>query len=138
MKWRSEKKSIFLLSFQNQSLNHISKIFRLQDILVEDDYGKVDCKVMIALIQKQFGSRKRNTRAWLKRAFPKSYLRRSDRNRWFCGVSLKSEHGKSVLSVKDREWFDRAVSWYVCLKTMPFSVTTPIFLHRNDYILLGQ
>jgi len=83
----------------------------LQDILVEDDYGKVDCKVMIALIQKQFGSRKRNTRAWLKRAFPKSYLRRSDRNRWFCGVSLKSEHGKSVLSVKDREWFDRAVSW---------------------------
>lgn len=84
---------------------------RLQENLIEDDYGKIDCKLMIDLIQKEFGSKKRKTRAWLKRAFPKSYLRRSDRNRWFCGVSLRADEGRSVISIKDKEWMDRAVSW---------------------------
>eukprot|EP00794_Sanderia_malayensis_P011011 gene11011-12174_t len=99
------------LDVPDRNVNESVIVQWLREILVEDDYGKVDCKILIALIQKEFGSKKRKTRAWLKRAFPKSYLRRSDRNRWFCGISFRADQGKLAISAKDKEWLDKAVLW---------------------------
>ena len=49
---------------------------------------------------------------YLRKAFPKVYVRRSDRLRWYCGISLPEK----VLTKEEKErvtWLDAACTWYV-------------------------
>ena len=49
---------------------------------------------------------------YLRKAFPQVYVRRSDRLRWYCGISLPEK----VMTEEEKQriaWLDAACAWYL-------------------------
>ena len=92
---------------------HLLFLFRLQEVLVENPHGQVSCKTIIDLTYDKFGVRERSTGSWIRRAFPKVYMRRSNKFRFYCGVSLKTDAARAPTEddLKNVEWTNTAVEW---------------------------
>ena len=95
------------------SFDTILFMFRLRRRFKEDKYGNISVGTVSDIATKEIGFQ-RNTLigTYLRKAFPKVYVRRSDRLRWYCGISLPEK----VLSDVEKErvaWLDVACNWYV-------------------------
>jgi len=77
----------------------------------EDEFGSISSKTLIDIIMKEIGSIRMNRLgSYIRKAFPKTYLRRSDRIRWYCGLSLP-EKELTAEDKKGKIWLQNACRW---------------------------
>ena len=83
----------------------------MKEVYMDNPHGKVDCRLVKDMVFDKFNCRKRMIATWIRKAFPNIYLRRSDRNRWYCGISLRGDEGQTDMSDEDKIWINQAVEW---------------------------
>ncbi|XP_057301601.1 uncharacterized protein LOC130636036 isoform X4 [Hydractinia symbiolongicarpus] len=77
----------------------------------EDKFGSVSCRTLFDIASKELGHVKQNSiGGHVRRAFPNVYTRRSDRLRWYCGISLPE---KEVTTAENSRkiWLENACEW---------------------------
>lgn len=76
-----------------------------------DEFGCVSFQTLLDIARKEIGYIKNTVIGhYVKKAFPSVYTRRSDRLRWYCGISLPEKE----LTVEERKrkiWLDSASKW---------------------------
>ena len=87
------------------------RTFRLKQRFSEDEFGSVSYKTMLDIVQKELGQISvTRVSSLVRKAFPKVYQRRSDRVRWYCGITLPEKE----LSQEEKDgkvWLANACKW---------------------------
>ena len=84
---------------------------RLRQRFIEDEFGSVSCKNLLEIIHKELGQVSiARLGSVVRKAFPRVYLRRSDRVRWYCGITVPEKE----LSEEEKDgkvWLANACKW---------------------------
>ncbi|XP_065644456.1 uncharacterized protein LOC100197387 isoform X4 [Hydra vulgaris] len=109
----NDKEEIYYLgiSFINSQSEEERIITWLKNRFQEDQFGRVSTQTLIEIARKESGGFKTNSLGYfLRKAFPKIYMRRSDRLRWWCGICLPEQE----LTQEDKRinaWLHAASKW---------------------------
>ena len=84
---------------------------RLQSRFKLEQFGKVSCQTVRELAVKEIGFTRQNAFGkYVRKAFPSVYTRRSDRLRWYCGITLP-EIDTTNNDKSRSEWLENASDW---------------------------
>uniref|UniRef100_A0A7M5XIM6 Uncharacterized protein n=1 Tax=Clytia hemisphaerica TaxID=252671 RepID=A0A7M5XIM6_9CNID len=77
----------------------------------EDKYGSISVSTVSDIANKEIGFQRSSLiGTYLRKAFPEVYVRRSDRLRWYCGITLPEK----VMTEEERQrvaWLEAACAW---------------------------
>ena len=77
----------------------------------EDQFGNINVNLVSEIASKEIGFHRSSLiGTYLRKAFPNIYVRRSDRLRWYCGISLPEK----ILTEDEKrkvQWMEAASQW---------------------------
>lgn len=86
-------------------------MYRLSNRFKEDQFGSISVGTVSDIASKEIGFHRSSLVGnYLRKAFPNVYVRRSDRLRWYCGISLPEK----VLTEDEKrrvQWMEEASEW---------------------------
>ena len=83
----------------------------MQTRFVEDAFGRVPCKTFLDMAANEVGLKARLASSFIRKVFPNVYIRRSDRYRWYCGISVNEAKEATEEEEAEKIWMSRATDW---------------------------